>query len=206
MISKLSSNGIAGFLLANGALGDPDTRNIRKKIIDNNLVEAIIVLPRDMFYSTDISVTLWIINKNKEAKEGVQNGKQVIYRDRSEEILFVDLRRSGIEYEKKYVQLTDEDILKVVNTYHSWQRTDATSTYTDIPEYCYSANKDTIVKNDYSLIPSKYIEFVNRDSAIDYDKEMKRIKNDFKSILAEESESQVKLLEAFKGLGYEIKL
>lgn len=206
MISKLSSNGVAGFLLANGALGDPDTKNIRKKIIDNNLVEAIIVLPRDMFYSTDISVTLWIINKNKKAKKGSQNGLSVTYRDRSEEILFVDLRRTGIEYEKKYVQLTDEDILKIVSTYHSWQREDTSSTYADIPEYCFSANKSKIIENDYSLIPSKYIEFINNDIAIDYDKEMKRIKNEFKSILAEESESQVKLLEAFKGLGYEIKL
>lgn len=206
MISKLSANGIAGFLLANGALGDPDTKNIRKKIIDNNLVEAIIVLPRDMFYSTDISVTLWIINKNKKARKGVQNGLSVTYRDRSEEILFVDLRRTGIEYEKKYVQLTDEDILKIVNTYHSWQRQDTTSTYADVPEYCFSANKAKIIENDYSLIPSKYIEFINNDIAIDYDKEMKRIKNEFKSILAEESESRAKLLEAFKGLGYEIKL
>jgi type I restriction enzyme M protein len=206
MISKLSTNGIAGFLLANGALGDSDTKNIRKKMIENNLVEAIIVLPRDMFYSTDISVTLWIINKNKKARTGTQNGVSVKYRDRSEEILFVDLRRSGIEYEKKYIQLSDEEISKVVSLFHTWQREDFSTSYQDIPEYCYSADKNKIISNDYSLIPSRYIEFINNDIAIDYDKEMKRIKNDIKSILLEESDSQVKLLDAFKGLGYEIKL
>ncbi|CAB4674218.1 MAG: N-6 DNA methylase [Actinobacteria bacterium] len=206
MISKLSTNGIAGFLLANGALGDSDTKNIRKKMIENNLVEAIIVLPRDMFYSTDISVTLWIINKNKKARNGTQNGVSVKYRDRSEEILFVDLRRNGVEYEKKYIQLSDEEISKVVTLFHTWQREDFRTDYQDIPEYCYSADKNKIISNDYSLIPSRYIEFINNDIAIDYDKEMKRIKNDIKSILLEESESQVKLLEAFKGLGYEIKL
>ena len=205
MISKLSTNGIAGFLLANGALGDPDTKNIRKKMIENNLVEAIIVLPRDMFYSTDISVTLWIINKNKKARNGTQNGVSVKYRDRSEEILFVDLRRSGVEYEKKYIQLSDEEISKVVTLFHTWQREDFSTGYKDIPEYCYSADKEKIISNDYSLIPSKYIEFINKDIAIDYDKEMTRIKSDIQSILLEESESRIKLLEAFKGLDYEIK-
>jgi type I restriction enzyme M protein len=205
MISKLSTNGIAGFLLANGALGDPDTKNIRKKMIENNLVEAIIVLPRNMFYSTDISVTLWIINKNKKARNGTQNGVSVKYRDRSEEILFVDLRRSGVEYEKKYIQLSDEEISKVVTLFHTWQREDFSTGYKDIPEYCYSADKEKIISNDYSLIPSKYIEFINKDIAIDYDKEMTRIKSDIQSILLEESESRIKLLEAFKGLGYEIK-
>jgi type I restriction enzyme M protein len=137
MISKLSSNGIAAFLLANGALGDPDTLGIRKKMIDNNLVEAILVLPRDMFYSTDISVTLWIINKNKNSKIGTQNGKSVQYRDRSQEILFMDLRRHGVEFEKKYVQLTDREIQDVAATYHGWQRDDMGQNYRNIPEFCF---------------------------------------------------------------------
>jgi type I restriction enzyme M protein len=140
MISKLSANGVAGFLLANGALGDPDTKNIRKKIIENNLIEAIIVLPRDMFYSTDISVTLWILNKNKKYRQGSQNGVSVQYRDRSEEILFIDLRRLGIEFEKKYTQLTDDEIKRVVTTYHGWQREDLFADYQDIPEFCFSAS------------------------------------------------------------------
>jgi len=206
MISKLSVNGIAGFLLANGALGDSDTKNIRKKLIENNLVEAIIVLPRDMFYSTDISVTLWIINKNKKARNGTQNGISVKYRDRSEEILFVDLRRSGVEYEKKYIQLTDDDISKVVTLYHTWQREEFTGQYKDIPEYCYSANKEKIIANDYSLIPSKYIEFVDGEQSIDYEKQMKLIQKDFKSILTQEKETQDKIVEAFKGLGYDLQL
>ncbi|HSD98616.1 MAG TPA: class I SAM-dependent DNA methyltransferase, partial [Patescibacteria group bacterium] len=69
IVSKLSANGTAGFLLANGALSDSDTKNIRRRLIDNNLVEAIIVLPRETFYSTDISVTLWILSKNKQARD-----------------------------------------------------------------------------------------------------------------------------------------
>lgn len=206
MASKLSSNGVAGFLLANGALGDIDTVSIRKQIIKNHLVEAIIVLPRDMFYSTDISVTLWILNKNKQARNIEHNGEMVKYRDRRDEILFMDLRRKGEEYEKKYIQLTETEIQEVVYTYHNWQREKHLTVYKNIPEFCYSAKESEIEKNNWSLIPSKYIEFVDQDSKINYDKEMKRIQKQFASILAEEKDSQEKLIKAFKHLGYEIKL
>lgn len=206
MVSKLSTNGLAGFLLANGALGDSDTLAIRKRLIQNGLVESVIVLPRDMFYSTDISVTLWIINKNKHLRSLDLNGQVVKYRDRQDEILFMDLRRMGVEYEKKYTQLTDEDVKKVTSTYHNWQRDGFSEEYKNIPEFCYSANLKEIEQNNYSLIPSKYIEFLDRDSGIDYDKEMKRIQKEFKEIIKDEVESQKELIEAFKHLGYEIEL
>ena len=206
MISKLSSNGVAGFLLANGALGDPDAREIRKQIIENNLVEAIVVLPRNMFYSTDISVTLWILNKNKKARSGTQNGSSIQYRNREEEVLFMDLRREGVEFEKKYVQLTESEIAKAVETYHSWQRDNTGDIYADIPEYCYSAKKEQIIENKYSLIPSKYIDFVDSDSTIDYDAEMKRIQEKFRSLLGDERDAQLQILKAFEGLGYGIDL
>ena len=206
MISKLSSNGVAGFLLANGALGDPDTKNIRKKIIDNNLVEAIIVLPRDMFYSTDISVTLWIINKNKKSREGFQNGRSVHYRDRSEEILFMDLRRMGVEFEKKYIQLTIEEISKVVTTYHGWQLEKHLDNYKDMPEFCFSATKKEIIASDYTLVPSKYIEFIDKETDIDFPNEMEKIRKSYTSLIKQNLAIQEDLREAFKGLGYEIKL
>jgi len=206
MASKLSVNGVAGFLLANGALGDPDTVSIRKQFVKNHIVEAIIVLPREMFYSTDISVTLWILNMNKQSRVVEHNGVTSKYRDRPDEILFMDLRRMGEEYEKKYIQLTDDDIKKVVTTYHNWQREEFEEAYKNIPEFCYSAHIDEIEKNNFSLIPSKYIEFVDRDSNIDYDKEMKRIQKNFNTILADEVGSQKELLKAFKKLGYEIEL
>ncbi|MDX9739264.1 MAG: class I SAM-dependent DNA methyltransferase [Candidatus Dojkabacteria bacterium] len=204
--SKLSSSGVAGFLLANGALGDSDTVGIRKQLIKNHLVEAILVLPRDMFYSTDISVTLWILNKNKQARTIEHNGEIAKYRSRENEILFMDLRRMGEEYEKKYIQLTDEDIKKVVSNYNNWQKEGFEISYKNIPEFCYSANIEEIEKNNWSLIPSKYIEFIDRDSNIDYNEEMKRIQKQFKTILAEEKDSQEKLMKAFKHLGYEIEL
>jgi len=104
MVSKLSENGVAGFVLANGALiGDGTEKAIRKKLIENNLVEAIVVLPQNMFYTTNISVTLWFLNKNKKARTVELNGKIKKYRNREKEILFIDLREIGIPFEKKYI-------------------------------------------------------------------------------------------------------
>lgn len=118
MVSKLSENGVAGFILANGALsGGGEEYKIRKKLIENNLVEAICILPRNMFYTTDISVTLWILNKNK-AKHTVELPDVTRhYRERKEEILFIDLRQIGIPFEKKFTQLSDENIKQVTETY-----------------------------------------------------------------------------------------
>ena len=110
IVSKLSQNGVAGFLLANGALSDDGTElKIRQQLIENHLVEAIIILPRNLFYTTDISVTLWVLNKNKKARVVEQNGKLKRYRNREDEILFMDLRQMGSPYEKKYIELTEED-------------------------------------------------------------------------------------------------
>jgi len=205
MVSKLSENGVAGFILANGALsGGGEEYKIRRKLIENDLVEAIIIIPRNTFYTTDISVTLWILNKNKKQRNDNTKEKPKSYRDRTGEILFMDLRRWGSEYEKKYVQLTQDEIEKVAENYHNWQQTDYATTYKDIPEFCKSAKLKDIEANDFSLVPSKYIEFVDRDSGIDFDTEMKRIQQNFKALLQEEQDSQDQLKNAFKTLGYEL--
>ncbi|GGK48433.1 MULTISPECIES: type I restriction-modification system subunit M [Flavobacteriaceae] len=205
MVSKLSENGVAGFILANGALsGGGEEYKIRRKLIENNLVEAIIIIPRNTFYTTDISVTLWILNKNKKERTTEINGKQKSYRNREKEILFMDLRRWGSEYEKKFVELTTDDIEKVAENYHNWQQTDYKTTYKDIPEFCKSASFKDMEDNDFSLVPSKYIEFVDGDSGIDFDTEMKRIQKEFKVLIKEEKQSQEQIVNAFKTLGYEL--
>jgi type I restriction enzyme M protein len=247
MVSKLSENGVAGFILANGALsGGGEEYKIRRKLIENNLVEAIIIIPRNTFYTTDISVTLWILNKNKKERtvlRGNDKGLMVNdnksedinnlslttnhyknYRNREKEILFMDLRRWGSEYEKKYVELTEEDIQEVAANYHAWQQEPMVNDklsmvnesadinhspltinhYKDVPEFCKSASFEDVKANDFSLVPSKYIEFVDKDSGIDFDTEMKRIQKDFTTLLKEEKESQDQLINAFKTLGYEL--
>ena len=207
IVSKLSQNGVAGFLLANGALSDDGTElKIRKQLINNNLVEAIIILPRNLFYTTDISVTLWIINKNKKARVVEQNGQIKRYRNREKEILFMDLRQMGSPYEKKYIELTKEDRAKVTSLYHAWQLDGFEDTYKNVPEFCYSASLEEIADKGYTLVPSRYIEFINRDENVDFDTKMKALQSELKELLIVEEKSKADLLSVFKELGYEIKL
>jgi type I restriction enzyme M protein len=195
-------------------------------LIEEDKVEAIIILPREMFYSTDISVTMWILNNNKKEQkkntveyiktaEGnlVMNGdgQPEVYtierhlRNRQNEMLFVDLRTWNKNlFDKKFVEFDKVQIQKIKSIYNDWQDFDAAK-YSDIPELCKSVNKEEIVKNDFSLVPSKYIEFVDHDLDIDYPKEMSRIQNDMKALIKEEKETQRLLEEAFKGIGYGIK-
>jgi len=199
MISKLKKNGSAAFLLANGALSaGAEEKQIRTKLIQNDLIEAIITLPREMFYSTDISVTLWIINKNKKNSTNLKK-----YRSTQGEILFVDLRRAGNEV-GKYIELNAEDINRVKDTYSKWKSTKCKKEYKDFGEYSYSANIDEIKQNDYSLITSQYVKFINKENTIDYDKEMKIIQNEFKGILKEETKANNLVKSALKKLGYEL--
>lgn len=203
MVSKLSDNGVAGFILANGALsGGGEEYKIRRKLIENKLVEAILVLPRNLFYTTDISVTLWIVNKNKKEQSKIIGDNTRNYREREKEILFMDLRQMGEPFEKKYTQFSDADIQKVTSTYHEWQ----TKGIENIPEFCYSASFDEVAKKDFSLVPSKFIEFVNHDENIDFDIKMQSLQNEFADLLKAESISKNDLLTVFKELGYEIKL
>ena len=203
MVSKLSDNGIAGFILANGALsGGGEEYKIRKTLIENNLVEAILVLPRNLFYTTDISVTIWIINKNKRKQSKLIGKTKRDLRNREEEILFMDLRQIGEPFEKKYIQFSEADITKVTNSFHQWQQT----TIENLPEFCYSATIEEIEAKDFSLVPSNYIEFVNRDENIDFDEKMKTLQTEFADLLKAEATSKKDLLSVFKELGYEIKL
>ncbi|OFO40437.1 MULTISPECIES: type I restriction-modification system subunit M [Staphylococcus] len=207
ILSKLDvTNGIAGFLLANGALSSDLEIGIRSKLIENDKIESIIVLPRDMFYTTDISVTLWIVNNNKKASV---NGERHL-RNRENEVLFIDLRswdenvkQYAIEKgtKKKKTIFTDEQIFDIKKIYHSWQEGVG---YEDVPELCKSVDTEEIRNKNYSLVPSKYIEFIDHDLEINYEEEMLRIQKQVRKVLKEEKETQNTLEEAFKDIGYEI--
>ena len=151
-----------------------------------------------MFYSTDISVTLWIINKDKK-----NNLKKKDVRSTENQILFFDLRRRGIEIEK-YIELNSDERSNVKQIYTNWKSNNFQKTYKDIGEYCYSASLEEIKKNNYSLITSEYVKFINKETDINYDKEMKQIQKNFKNLLEEEKEVNQLLKSAFKKLGHEI--
>lgn len=207
MLTKLSHDGVAGFLLANGALSaGGDEYKIRRQLIKKDKIEAIIVLPREMFYYTDISVTLWIMRQHKKERIIERDGKKIKIRNREGEFLFMDLRRMNQNIsEDKTVYFTDEQIGEIKNIYHSWQSFDHNEKYKDIPEVCKSVTNEIVAENDYSLVTSKYIEFIDKDLEIDFEKEMTRIQKDMKTLLKKEKETHQLLKDAFEGIGYEIE-
>lgn len=199
-----SSDGVAGFLLANGALNDSDTLEIRKRLIQKDKIEAIVVLPRELFITTDISVTLWILNQNK--KGGKYHGRNL--RNREHEILFMDLRQwseNAVKGEnKKKVRLVSEQIQLAADIYHTWQCEGTDSTKYEEPELYRSVGIREIEEKGWALTPSKYIEFIDHDLEIDYEKEMARIQSEMQEIVKQEKNSQQMLEDAFRGIGYGI--
>ncbi len=206
-LSKLGQNGVGVVLLANGALSsDGEEKEIRKRMIENDVVEAIVILPQNIFYTTGISVTVWILNKNKKARTEKRPDGDVTFRDRTDEILFMDLRQMGHPYEKKYIEFTDEDRAVIVDRFKSWRLENYATSYEDITEFCYAAKKSEIAEKDYSLVPSRYIEFINRDESVGYEEKMAQLQGELKELLIQEQQSKQELLEVMKGLGYAIDL
>ena len=143
-------------------------------------------------------------------KAGEWHGRQL--RDRTNEVLFVDLRTWNENIEeividkgkkKKKIVLTDEQISTVKTLYSNWQDVD-TSRYSDVAEYCRSVTLEDIREKDYSLAPSKYIEFIDHDLDIDYPTEMSRIQSEMQDVMKREKRSQIMLEDAFRGIGYGI--
>lgn len=205
MVSKMSSTGVAGFILSNGALSADGTElAIRKKLLESGKVEAICILPQNLFYSTGISVTLWIMNNNKKARVVMKNGTEIHYRDREKEVLFLDMRKMGVPYEKKYLQLSNENINTVTTIFHKWQTASYFNDYHDIPELCKSVKFDTLQEKNFSLVPSKYIEFDRNAVNVDFDKQMTDLQSKLSALLLEENKSRKSLIDLFDSLGYKL--
>lgn len=204
ILSKLKAgHGVAGFLLANGALGDSDTSEIRRKLILDDKIEAIIVLPRELFYATDISVTLWILNQNK--KGGTHHGRKL--RRRTGEILFMDLRqwtKNAVKGEhKKKVELDSEQVCQAADIYFRWQSEGTDGRLYAEPELYRSVGISELERNDFTLVPSRYIEFVDRDSQIDYHKVLSTTASTVSELLKRQTENDKTLRQALKQLGYD---
>jgi len=196
MVSKLSENGVAGFILANGALSaQGDEKKIRKRLVEMDIVEAIIVLPMDMFYTTDISVSLWILNKNKGERELKRGDSIVKHRNRKNNILFIDARSFGYVHDKKYIRFdTDKDIRAIANIFHSWQQEQTSTPYRDQDELYYSATTSEIADNDYSLVPSSYINFKRDTWFLQQEHDVDRLKNEIRLLLENDSRLNKRLL------------
>jgi len=169
MIHHLAPQGVAGFVLANGSMSSNTSGegDIRKAIIEADLVDCMIALPGQLFYTTPIPACLWFLTRSKKS------GKLL---DRRGKTLFIDTRKLGRLMDRTHRELTDEEIERIAKTYHAWRGEKDAGKYDDIPGFCKSVAKDEIASHSYVLTPGRYVgaEAVEEDSEPFEDK-MKRL-------------------------------
>ena len=179
-IHHLSPNGIAGFVLANGSMSSNQSGegDIRKNIIEADLVDCMIALPGQLFYTTPIPACLWFLTRNKKnslpaALRTAQAGK---FRDRRCQTLFIDARKMGHLIDRTHRELSDEEITRIANTYHAWRGEKDAAEYKDIPGFCKSATIEEIKAHGYVLTPGRYVgaEDIEEDDE-PFNEKMKRL-------------------------------
>lgn len=197
IISKLAPDGKAGFVLANGALSTSNKEEfaIRKALLEDDKIDAIVALPDKMFYSTGIPVSLWFIDMNKESTDE---------RSRKGETLFIDARDLGEMIDRTHRAFSKHDIKKVADTYHAYRGTNDQE-YKDVAGFCKIAKLDEIAKNDYVLTPGRYVGLAKQeDDGIPYEVKMKQLTSELKEQFEESNKLQAEIKDVLKELGYEI--
>lgn len=188
MIHHLAPNGKIGLVLANGAVSSQQSGegDIRRKIIEADLVEGIVALPTQLFYSVTIPVTLWFISKDKK-----QKGKT----------LFIDARKMGTMIDRKHRDFSDEDIARLSDTFTAFQN----GTLEDVKGFCAIATTDDIAKQDYILTPGRYVGIEEQEEDSEpFDEKMKRLTTELSSLFSRSHELEKQIKNSLKELGYEI--
>lgn len=184
-IYHLSPKGTAGFVLAKGSLTSKTSGegDIRKALIEARLVDCIVNLPAKLFLNTQIPACLWFLSRNKA------NGG---YRNRTDEILFIDARNEGHLINRRTKELSKEDIQKITNTYHNWRNADGK--YEDIKGFCNSTSIERVKELDYVLTPGRYVGLPDEEDEFDFNERFTSLKKEFESQLEEEARLNKKIL------------
>ena len=198
MVHHLAPAGIAGFVLANGSMSSNQSGEgeIRKNLIEADLVDCMIALPMQLFFSTPIPACLWFLAKNKK------NGK---FSDRSGRTLFVDARNLGVLTDRTHRELTDPDITRIANTYHAWRGEKSAGKYQDIAGFCKSVSSDEIRKHGYVLTPGRYVGAEEiEDDDIGFEMRMRTLADQLASEFEMAKTLETKIRSSLKGLGIEL--
>lgn len=188
MISKLSQNGKMACILANGSLSASGQEGeIRKKIIENDLVDCIIAMPTNLFYTVTVPCSIWIINRNKNLKE---------------KTLFINATNLGTMVTRRLRELSEDDIKKIADTYHNYQNDE---NYENVKGFCYSATTEEIKSNDYVLTPGRYVGVEEtKDDGIPFEEKMKVITSELSKQFEESHKLEEEIKKNLKAIGYEI--
>ena len=188
MISKLSQNGKMACILANGSLSASGQEGeIRKKIIENDLVDCIIAMPTNLFYTVTVPCSIWIINRNKK-----QKGKT----------LFINANNYGTMVTRRLRELSETDIKKVAETYHNYQNNE---NYENKKGFCYSATIEEIKSNEFVLTPGRYVGVEDvKDDGIPFEEKMKNITSELSKQFEESHKLEEEIRKNLKAIGYDI--
>ncbi|MGQ0653511.1 MAG: N-6 DNA methylase, partial [Betaproteobacteria bacterium] len=196
IVHHLSPNGAAGFVLANGSMSSNQSGEgeIRKSLVEADLVDCMVALPGQLFYSTQIAACLWFLARDKK------NHK---FRERRGEVLFIDARKLGRMVDRTHRDLTNEELSRISRTYHAWRGEKNAGEYTDISGFCKSATLDEIRKHASVLTPGRYVgaETAEGDGE-PFEEKMKRLTTVLRKQEAEATKLDAAIAQSLKELGY----
>ncbi len=196
MVHHLAPGGVAGFVLANGSMssGQSGEGEIRKNLIEADLVDCMVALPGQLFYSTQIPACLWFIARDR--REGR-------FRDRRGEILFIDARKLGRMVDRTHRELTDDDIARIADTYHAWRGGEGAAEYADVSGFCKSAKLEEVRRHGHVLTPGRYVGAESQeDDGEPFEEKMKRLVAELREQQAEGAKLDAAIAHNLKALGF----
>lgn len=195
-LHHLAPNGTAGFVLANGSMSSNTSGEgeIRKALIEADLVECMVALPGQLFFSTPIPVCLWFLTRDK----GTGTSSKGHARDRRNETLFIDARKLGVLVDRVHRELTDEDMAKIADTYHSWK---SGKKYEDVAGFCKSTTRQTIAEQGYVLTPGRYVGAAELEEDDEpFEEKMARLTKELEAQFDESDKLEIAIRENLKNL------
>ena len=196
IVHHLAPAGVAGFVLANGSMSSSQSGEgeIRKNLIEADVVDCMVALPGQLFYSTPIPACLWFLARDRK------NGK---LRDRRGHVLFIDTRKLGRMVDRTHRELVDDDIARVAATYHAWRGEKEAGEYADVPGFCKSAPLEEVRKHGHVLTPGRYVGAeALKDDGEPFEEKMRRLAGTLREQQAEAAKLDAAIAANLRGLGY----
>jgi type I restriction enzyme M protein len=206
IVHHLAPAGVAGFVLANGSMSSNQSGEgeIRKNLIEADLVDCMVALPGQLFYSTQIPACLWFLRRDKRhlpSPSGRGAGGEG--RDRRGQVLFIDARKLGRMVDRTHRELTDEDIVRIANTYHAWRGEKDAGEYADVPGFCKSATLEEVRKHGHVLTPGRYVGAEAKDEDDEpFEQKMQRLVAQLREQQTEAAKLDVAIARNLEELGF----